>query len=57
MNNQPTTPLALVERLAKTIHLVDLDVVDGPHAVSDQKAVMYVQPRSGEPRMRIEVTQ
>lgn len=32
-------------------------VVDGPHVVSDQKVVAYVQPHDGGPRLRIEVTQ
>lgn len=54
---KPQNPANLVESLANSIHLVDLDVVDGPHIISDQKAVMYVQPKSGAPRMRIEVTQ
>jgi hypothetical protein len=54
---EPTNPKELIESMAQSVHLVALTVVDGPHNISDQKSVIYVQPASGEPRMRIEVTQ
>lgn len=57
MASQPINPKELMESLAKSIHLVDITVTEGPHVISDQKVVMYVQPNSGDPRMRIEITQ
>lgn len=51
------TPKQLVDALASSCHLVGLEVVDGPHAVSDTKTVVYLQDKDGSPRLRLEVTQ
>lgn len=53
----PNTPKQLMNSLIGHLLVDDLEILDGPYAISDTKSVVYVKPNSGGPKLRIEVTQ